>query len=150
MCGSMDSSNVRHFVHIGLIKTGTTYLQARIFPHLNNVRLINPNQNLVSRQLLTKETRFLISDEGISGCPYWSDRRDLRYPEQFALGVSRLKQILPNARVICCFREPAAFLQSAYKQYLHEGGTLQFENFFQSTGDGVVTKCDLMFSRFID
>ena len=150
MRGSLDTSNVRLFVHIGLMKTGTTFLQANIFPHLNNVRLIKPNQNLVSHQLLSKETRFLISDEGISGCPYWSDRRNLRYPEQFSLGVAKLRQILPHARVICCLREPAAFLQSAYKQYLHEGGTLEFEDFFQSTGDGVVTKSDLMFSRFID
>lgn len=146
----LGSSGVEVIAHIGLMKTGTTFLQSQIFPHLNGVQFLKSSQSLFSRQLLSKEEIFLISDEGMSGCPYWSAQRCLSYPEQFALSVSRLKEMLPRARVICCFREPAGFLQSAYKQYLHEGGTLPFDLFFRANGEGCVSKGDLMFTRFVD
>ena len=150
MSDIMSSSCAEVIAHVGLMKTGTTFLQSQIFPHLNGVQFLKSSQSLFSRQLLSKEEIFLIFDEGMSGCPYWSAQRCLSYPEQFALSVSRLKELLPRARVICCFREPAGFLQAAYKQYLHEGGTLPFEGFFQVNGEGLVSKEDLMFSGFID
>ena len=145
-----DLSNVELFFHIGLMKTGTTYLQGNVFPNLKEIRFLTSRQSLFGRELFSKGARFLVSDERMSGCPYWSAQRNLSYPEQFAQSVARLKGIVPKARIICCFREPAAFLQSAYKQYLHEGGTQEFQTFFRLSGDGVLATKDLMFSAFVD
>lgn len=136
--------------HIGLIKTGTTYLQSQIFPYAEGVRYLRSNQSIFGRPLFSEQSRFLISDETMSGCPYWRVQRKMGYLEQFTLAVSRLKAIHPRARIICCFREPAAFLQSAYKQYLHEGGTSDFKAFYHRDGGGILVRDDLMFSYFID
>lgn len=73
----------------------------------------------------------------------------LRYFDQFALAIDRIKQTHNNPKIICCFREPSSFIQSAYKQYLHEGGTLKFEEFFSPNEEGIVHPNDFLFSNFI-
>ena len=59
----------RIFVHIGIHKTGTTYLQNYFFKSLDGVDIINtPNYyQTFAKGEKTINYNFLISNEGISG-----------------------------------------------------------------------------------
>ena len=131
------------FVHIGFHKTGTTFLQRKIFPNLKNVNYVHNGKLL---NLVGSYEKVLISNEAFSGIPYhWNEKR---YYEQFCSNIARLKSIFGNFKVIVGFREPSSMVNSFYKQFLHEGGVLTFEEFFGNHPEAVIQDEDLYFSRF--
>ncbi len=132
------------------MKTGTTFLQSQVFSNLPDFHYLRNENSLNSRlEMGHKHERFLISNEGISGNPF-TYRTELRYFDQFTIAVDRIKSTHPNSKIICCFREPSSFIQSAYKQYLHVGGIFEFERFYNKNGQGLVHPDDFLFSRFIN
>jgi hypothetical protein len=107
------------FIHIGLHKTGTTYLQNKVFPLLKDVNYISVfstsivgNKNFVLCEKLSKEQINLISDEALSGIPYDSTSSASR--SEIA---NRLYRLYPNAKIIITFRNKDDWLKSVYKQY---------------------------------
>jgi len=139
----------RIFLHIGLIKTATTFLQSHIFNNLNDVNYVDRNANLNSKNIISEKGIYLISNEGISGNPF-NSKQEMNYYQQFTCAIERIKEIYSNPKIICCFREPSSFIQSTYKQYLHEGGTLSFNQYFKLEGDCMVKPSDFLFSRFLN
>lgn len=132
-------------VHMGLMKTGTTFLQQDFFPRLS-LNYIQTYDDF-RKPLLSNVTLF--SSEALGGSIY--HKRD---PEgmfkSFKQSILHLKNCSRELKLIICFREPKAFLISSYKQYLHEGGYLSFEKFYSPYGNAKVIESDLKFAKYID
>ena len=54
-------------IHIGLHKTGTSFLQEQVFSNIDSYQLIRGWHSLREIIKNNKDSSFLISDEGISG-----------------------------------------------------------------------------------
>lgn len=115
----MEFSNLTF--HVGLHKTGTTFLQANVFPCLRGV------DNLVWRNLeyflrLESGKSYLVSCEGLSGSTFASTAQRVK-------AISLLGTMFPGARAIITIRPHGEYLKSLYSQYLRYGGTQPFDGF---------------------
>jgi len=132
-------------LHPGYHKTGTSWMQARlfrpehgfapIFDHAEIDRLIfQPGPYSYDpagvRALADERHRAIgahlvpvISSEIMSGQPYIGGRDG-------ALVAERLKETFPEATVMVSIREQLALLPSLYMQYLQAGGTMPCGKFF--------------------
>jgi len=124
--------SMRHVVHIGFHKTGSTWLQEHVFPHAQGV--IPTTHDKLAYQLIRDLTegevfrrntfeayvreapdRLLLSYEGIVGSP-WN------------LGVTaderadRLLSVVPDADIVVVRRDPSELRRSLYVQYIQQGG----------------------------
>lgn len=128
-------------LHIGLHKTGTTYLQRHYFAGIPGVAYWNDKE--FNRKLLTEKLpdSLLISNEIFSGYPFQT------YSTTFKQAIKNLKSIFPNGHIIVVFRKHGDFLLSLYKQYVSQGGTLSLDKFYYEKG--VIKDEDLDFSRRI-
>ena len=139
------------YLHIGLPKTATSFLQQEFFPKLkavyyldipeNNLR--EPVRKLMQQKLAaddykeigqiisqkTKPGRNLISNEGFFGGMYYpkKDRIDILKDIQNTFQGFQVK-------IIVGIREQADYISSLYKQYLHEGGIRDFPGFLEEMG----------------
>ena len=133
--------------HVGYHKTGTTWLQLRLFTerygyrqladHAEISRLLVDCHGLAfdpadMRDLLARrheETGDLVpvvSSEIMSGNPFlggWGS-------DVFA---HRIKAVAPEARILVTIRAQLRILPSVYMQYLLRGGTMSHQRFFEGT-----------------
>jgi hypothetical protein len=146
----------RIYLHIGLHKTGSTYLQTSVFPFMR----IDSVNALVGRRiddfgLEVSGGRLLISEENLSACPYsGSPPNALGKPwiERSCNAIKNLSVLFPQAHVILGVRRHGGWLLSLYKQYLHQGGLKPFDAFFDigSRDAGVLKQSDLCFRPRIE
>jgi hypothetical protein len=121
------------FFHIGLHKTGTTFLQKKVFPNFQQMHFIGPeviNSNKSLYSLLyadeiffdksaflseiekTINNKILFSDENFSGKPLLLNcinRCTIAY---------RIKELFPNAKILLFIRGQKEMLFSFYSQHL--------------------------------
>lgn len=144
-------------IHIGLHKTGTTYLQYNLFPRLEDTIYIHGNRFFQqwSKQSIQSNESCLWSYEGFSGVAWTESSLRMRYPnnsgywiKSFEENINNLKVFFPGASIICVFRKPGDLVLSMYKQYIHEGGILSFKDFYGS--DGVIGEQDLALLARVD
>ena len=112
------------YIHIGYHKTGSTFLQKRIFPRLPvnlitapDIKYISDSEEfdknlfiskLKKREKGTECAKTVISQEGFSGS---SDGNPARDPFRIA---DRLKETIPNAKIIIVTRDPEDYMHSLY------------------------------------
>lgn len=105
------------YLHIGTIKTGTKFLQKRVFPKLKGVKFFW--KPLLSYALTYPYffPKILISDERLSGwCEHKLD------PSWRTHVLSSLKQMYPNAKIIVTLRkDEEEFWESNYAQAAYQG-----------------------------
>ena len=134
------------FVHIGLPKTGTTFLQKAVFPEVSNVTYIRRKDNLRTLVRSPPRGKILISDEAFSGNPLngcWTN--------EFAQNVQMMQVVFNAPAVIIGFRRHGSLLISLYKQYLQEGGTGTINDLFDPfTNTGVIKTHELHFRRRLE
>ena len=137
-------------IHIGLHKTGTTYLQYNFFPKLEDTIYIHGNRFFQQWTAQSEETRkfCLWSYEGFSGVGWNKQVLGLKKPDNagywlksFETNIYNIKRYFPEATIVCVFRRPGDLCVSMYKQYIHEGGILSFNDFYSS--EGVIGEQDL-------
>lgn len=133
--------------HIGLHKTGTSFLQNNIFAYFENITLIRGFDSW--RKIFNIENEneiFLLSDEYISG-KLWGGN----YVEDYFANLKMIQDLFGSeTKIIVGFREPISFLKSIYKQYLHEGGTEGFETVYNPKQTGLIKDKDLRNKERID
>lgn len=132
------------FIHVGLMKTGTTFLQQEIFPKLKSVRYIDGRDVSfhLYRLVLEEDASYdpslaqkyfypliergpsLISHEILSGDPYYLDANQPRTTD-------RLAQLFPHARIIVTIRRQDTLLQSMYLKRLRDGDALSLGDFLR-------------------
>ena len=139
-------------IHIGLPKTGSSYLQKNVFPFLKDVNYFRSFGFSMLGDISSSNT-FLFSHEGLSGHPWNQPWRDgvpnsHNWMTSFKVTTDNLKQLYPEAHIIVVFRKHGDLLVSLYKQYLHEGGILKFKDFYHP--NGVINDEDLNFQLRIE
>lgn len=109
------------FIHIGLHRTGTTFLQKNVFPKIRDIeyygRFKNEFFSVLNNYALSVNTRvnrkILISDEGLSTTPFINCNETTVFTY-----ADRLKKIFPTAKIIVTFREKKEWKKSLYNYYL--------------------------------
>lgn len=134
-------------VHIGYHKTGTSFLQRRVFcdessgfsmiagspqgegpvfvgrnPFGFDAQAVRDDLMPKIRQAHARNLVPVISYERLSGSPY-AGGFDSRQT------ADRIVQTLPEARILIVIREQASMLGSIYKQYVRRGGAAALEQF---------------------
>ena len=113
--------------HAGLHKTGSSLLQASVFPRLEGVQYLDGGAPLFRIvRTLERSRPAIISHESFSGDLLAPD-----YAGQRRESLAGLAALFPEARLLLFLREPAAWLASVYREYLHQGGSERFEHFAQ-------------------
>ncbi|MBN7797435.1 hypothetical protein [Parahaliea mediterranea] len=122
------------FIHIGLHKTGTTFLQREVFPLWKGVNYLAQDK-LEYLTRMREGERYLLSREGLSGVNWARSADRIR-------SIENLGRLFPQARVIISFRQHAGYIASSYNQYLQRGGSLSFPEYFEPVGGGGLLKIE--------
>jgi hypothetical protein len=152
-------------VHIGLHKTGSSWLQRDVFRYeggpLGMVRRgrvekkvirpgdfdFDPDDAIAALAVELDAIRAtgrvpVVSHEGLSGNPHSGGYDRLRLAQ-------RLHQVVPHARVLMVVREQHAVVVSAYKQYVREGGPCSARQYLEPPKRGAI-RVPLFDFRFYD
>jgi len=139
---SYKKKDTKIFIHIGAYKTGTTFLQKNIFPFWPNMQFTN-DLWFSYLSLVQENKKYIISNETLFGRP-WARDNSLSWAEERQLIFDALARLFPNAHILLFFRKHSDFILSLYKQYLHEGGILKFNDFFDFyQNKGLIKKEDI-------
>ena len=127
--------------HVGLHKTGTTYLQQSVFPYAVDANITRGWTTL--REFYNTEPRqhWLHSDEGISGKP-WGGK--ISYGDAFRHNLSICQNMLGINKYIITVRPLESWTKSLWKQYIHEGGVIDPKYFFNGSNSIMNLECCLM------
>ncbi len=144
-------------IHIGLHKTGTSFLQQSVFPRWPGIEYLGRpyDPGLVLERIVHADPgqKFLLSNEKFllpALSPKFLDpeTRPRTVSEMREHCLVRLKQLFPEASIVIGLREPARWVESVYNNYVIWGGTKPPEAFaLPAAGDGVVSEEDLDFAR---
>ena len=110
------------FFHCGLGKVGSTWLQFKVFPHVQHMRFlrggtIEGNERLMQRH---PDSRYLIS---------------------MGLDTQIMDRLVPFARlhrdagIVIILRQPDSWIASQYRRYVKNGGHRSFRDFFDLEHD---------------
>lgn len=134
--GRTDFSNLT--LHIGLHKTGTTFLQRAVFPLWTGIAYV-ATDNLEVLLRAPTDRPVLLSREGLSG-QNWAPHAVRE------ISIARLGTMFPKARVMISFRKHSGYIASSYSQYLQRGGYLPFAEYYDHERDhGLMKRADFLF-----
>lgn len=114
------------FIHVGLQKTGTTFLQEKVFKKLD-VNYIRYLDEKIYNGSLDENKPLLLSNEDLSGYPHCVYRKDA---DVSRWRIARnLSVLFPNAKIILGLREESSWLRSLYREAVRQGLVLGFQDF---------------------
>lgn len=141
---------MKTILHIGLHKTGTTFLQHHLYSQFpRNLCLYNPNELLspIRHALILQDMGDLTSKDIISlkikvksflhdvKTPYLLLSDELLSQNMYSLNYARrsklLSELFPDAGIILFLRYQVDWLKSVYKQALQQGDVLPIKDFFK-------------------
>jgi hypothetical protein len=93
-------------VHVGMHKTGTTFLQMEFFPLLEHV-------NVLSNELL-------------SGRPFYTTLDDILQVDEREYYAQKIFEQYGDVKIILGVRDPLSHMISLYSEYLRGGGCERF------------------------
>ncbi len=110
------------FYHVGLGKTGTTYLQYRVFPKFKGVFYIQRTKYKKSFDIIkkTNHKKYLVSNE---------------FDRQFPVEIKRIASHFPEAKIIMVLRRHDSWLASQYRRWVKNGYPYSFEKFIDLDND---------------
>ncbi|MEM9366192.1 MAG: hypothetical protein AAGD07_09355 [Planctomycetota bacterium] len=118
--------------HVGLHKTGTSALQCYLKEGNADYFVAHRTGYMDLVQAISSGKRVLISEENLSGHPFERDRGC--YRKRFHESIQATHRVFRPEAYILGLREHSRFIESAYRQYLCEGGTLRFPEFIGDEG----------------
>ncbi len=134
-------NNKSFYLHIGLPRTGTTFLQNSIFNNINDINFILKPDLIDLKSKIKSNQVNLISDEGLLG-NVWGDNR--------FISIEKLYKNYPDAKIIIGFRKHHKWVQSMYSLYLKRGGSLKVDKFLDlDFNNGILNKKQLDFSDLL-
>ena len=125
------------FFHVGLGKTGSTYLQYKVFPKFKNIHYIQRTKYNKSFDIIksTKFDKYLVSNE---------------FDRQFPRETDRISKEFPKAKIIMVLRRNDSWLASQYRRWVKNGYPLSFEEFIDLKNDqGEWRQADAYFYPYI-
>jgi len=108
------------YIHVGLHKTGTSFLQEEIFPKLL-VNYIKPESGYDLLSFKPTSGINIISQENLSGTPYSLTEKSTRYEI-----ASNLHKLYPHAKIIIGVRDLPSWFKSLYKHSIKMGNDTTF------------------------
>jgi hypothetical protein len=125
------------FFHVGMSKTGSTFLQQRVFPLFKGVEYIPTNQ-FKRYPKLTQQSqveKLLLSRE---------------FDSQMEREVKKWAIQFPDTQAILVLRSPEGWMASQYRRFTKNGYGLTFREFIDIENDkGFWRRDDLYFSKKI-
>lgn len=125
------SNSFEIYFHVGTGKTGSTFLQARIFPLLKGVHYIPTNRY---------HKIFL----EIEKCPSKKILISREFDQQLEREVKRFSEKYPKTTPIIVFRRHDSYIASQYRRFVKNGFSGNFEAFFDlQNNEGYFKQSDL-------
>ncbi len=109
------------YFHIGLHKTGSTFLQRNVFPYIKGIDNYFATNIGKFKFGNTYSGKTLVSKENLSGMPHKSNDINVRAQRMY-----RIKMYYPDANIIVMIREKD-WKESLYSTYVKGGGTLTYD-----------------------
>jgi hypothetical protein len=126
------------FFHVGLAKTGSTYLQNRFFKHLAGIQYQHTRQ-------------FKNADQFIATHPDEHVLVSREFDRQFYVEVDKFALKHPTATPIMLLRKQDKWMASQYRRFVKNGLADRLEAFLDLTNDnGYFKKIDLSFFHKIE
>lgn len=125
------------FFHVGLGKTGSTYLQYHFFPKLQGVRYIQRTRYKQYRQIIegSQDEKLLFSRE---------------FDRQLEEEVEKFAHHFPETHAVLILRPPESWAASQYRRFVKNGFSGSFTDFIDVKGNnGFWDRDELLFSKKI-
>ncbi len=132
-----ETQQKKIFTHVGLGKTGTTFLQYRVFPKFEGLYYIQRTRYRKVAQIInnTNYSKYLVSNE---------------FDQQLEHEVKKFSASFPDATPIIVFRRHDSYIASQYRRFVKNGFRGTFTDFFDLENDnGYFKKHDLNYFRQI-
>ena len=113
------------FIHVGLHKTGTTFLQDIIFKKIKNInfrRHVNFMNNI-------SDGKNLFSDETLSVNPYDCKFHKALTPSSRFMIADRIKAVYPYAKILLGIRDKEDWKKSVYSGFVSSQGHISYNSF---------------------
>jgi len=125
------------YFHVGLGKTGTTFLQYQVFPQFKGVDYIQRTRFKNAKKIIAagKANKYLVSRE---------------FDQQFEAEVGKFAETHPDTTAIMVLRRHDSWLASQYRRAIKNGFTYTFHEFIDLKNDtGFFKIKDLTYYRMI-
>ncbi len=124
--------NKEIYFHVGLAKTGSTFLQKNFFPYLKNIKYINTHDYVNCIDIINKTNykSYLISRE---------------LDKQFEREIKKFISYFPYTKIIVVFRRQDKWIASQYKRSVKNGWYWDFKNYYNINNNGIWKNSDLTY-----
>jgi len=133
------------YIHLGLPKTGSTYLQREVFPRFDGIHYIKKRHFYNHTGIISASNaqKYLLSHECIIKANTIGLIRDNRR-------IAALAENYPEAKIILFFRRHDSWIKSRYYYYIRKNGYRTFDEFLDINNDNGLLKLEkLEFKRDI-
>ena len=126
----MNNKNI--YFHVGLAKTGSTFLQNNFFPKLKNIKYISTHKYRRCIDIInnTNYDSYLISRE---------------FDRQLEVEVKKILNHFPETKIIIVFREHKKWISSQFKRFSKNGYHFKFEDFYNNANSGYWKNEDMIY-----
>lgn len=120
------------YLHIGMQKTGSTWLQNHYFPKIETHDVVYKESFRHMFYNLNPDKDLIITYENYVGYPHplpsrkwngWMETRDSAF--------KNLASFFPDADIILVVRRQPDFIKSLYNQYVKVGGNITFDDYWK-------------------
>ncbi len=132
-----DNLSKEIFFHVGTGKTGSTFLQQRVFPKFKGIYYIHSTRYRHSKKIIrqTNHKRYFLSRE---------------FDQQMEKEVKWFASDFRNTTAIIVLRRHDSYIASQYRRFVKNGFTGKFTDFFDLENDnGYFKKRDLDYCGYI-
>jgi hypothetical protein len=134
-------------VHIGFPKTGTTYLQRSVFPAMKGIRYVDYETcaRLFHKMTISDPLDYDLEEikkqvNGLSESSTTLFSLEALCVSPFVAKAAHRSQVAQNLKalgfdkILVVVRDQLTMLDSLYREYVHQGGTLRFKSFLDLEG----------------
>ena len=117
-------------IHIGLPKTGTTFLQNSIFKNITDIEVFHKAYEFLNLiRDLKKETLFTSFES------YLYNEKEKNLVDQGLISINNIKNTFNNPKIIFGYRNQSEYIKALYLQSLNEYKYWTFRDFFSLEND---------------